>query len=261
MKTQAIAIQIAEGINISACKTICKEHKLLFSDSDELFFALKNKKYLYIFKYGVLCVYNFTSIEIENLKKEIKEVGLNYKPTHDILSESIEITTEADVFVIDFNSINLTDSNPESLRLIMLNLSQSIALDNYATITGKILEDTRAHTNYLEEKGKLDITGRNLKKYIGKVLNVKNKISENLYIFDSPDAVWDNEGLNKLNNALKRNFDLKDRYQVISQQVNIVKENLELFKDIMDHKESSRLEWIIIILIVIEVIDMLILKL
>ncbi|MFT7350161.1 MAG: putative Rmd1/YagE family protein, partial [Candidatus Paceibacteria bacterium] len=30
----------------------------------------------------------------------------------------------------------------------------------------------------------------------------------------------------------------------ISERIGIIKEDLELFKDIMEHRESSRLEWI-----------------
>ena len=114
---------------------------------------------------------------------------------------------------------------------------------------------------FLEQHGKLDISGHKLKRFIGKVLNIKNKISENLYIFDSPEITWEIEELNKLNQDLKQVFDLKDRYRLIHDRIEIIKENLELFKDIMDHKESSRLEWIIIILIVIEVVDLFIAKL
>jgi uncharacterized Rmd1/YagE family protein len=87
------------------------------------------------------------------------------------------------------------------------------------------------------------------------VLKIKNQISENLYIFDSPDITWENEALNKLNASLKQTFDLKDRYRYIHERVGILKEDLELFKDIMDHRESSKLEWIIILLILVEVVD------
>ena len=87
------------------------------------------------------------------------------------------------------------------------------------------------------------------------MLKIKNQISENLCIFDSPDITWENEALNKLHASLKQTFDLNDRYRYIHERVGILKEDLELFKDIMDHRESSKLEWIIILLILVEVVD------
>ena len=50
------------------------------------------------------------------------------------------------------------------------------------------------------------------------------------------------------------------RYRYIYERTAIIKEDLELFKDIMDHKESSKLEWIII-LILVEVVDLFVLRL
>lgn len=61
--------------------------------------------------------------------------------------------------------------------------------------------------------------------------------------------------MNQLNASLKQTFDLKDRYRYIHERTVILKEDLELFKDIMDHRESSKLEWIIIALILVEVVD------
>ena len=62
--------------------------------------------------------------------------------------------------------------------------------------------------------------------------------------------------MNRLHIALKQTFDLKDRYRYIYERTAIIKEDLELFKDIMEHRESSKLEWIIIILILVEVADL-----
>jgi uncharacterized Rmd1/YagE family protein len=153
---------------------------------------------------------------------------------------------------VAFDKVILPSFDAESIRLVMLNTSQSVALDQYSEITQQLLEETNEHTQYLEKKGKLNISGIKRKQFIGKVLNIKNQISENLYIFDEPDNTWENGQLNSLNLAHKQMFVLKIRYRNIQEQLGIVKKNLELFKDIWDHRESSRSEGIIIILILVD---------
>jgi uncharacterized Rmd1/YagE family protein len=138
----------------------------------------------------------------------------------------------------------------------MLNVAQSVALDYYSEQTNKLLEETNYHTLLLEKNGKLDISGKNLKKYIGKTLNLKNRISENLYIFDSPPEAWENENLNRIDLGLKRTFDLQERFRNIQEGLQIVKENLELFKDMLQYRQSNFLEWIIIALIAAEVMNL-----
>ena len=137
----------------------------------------------------------------------------------------------------------------------MLTVSQSVALDYYEEQTTRLIEETNRHTQMLEAKGRLDISGINLKKYIGKTLVLKNRIAENLYIFDSPPETWDDENLNKIHIDLKRTFDLQERFRDIQEGLNIVKDNLELFKDLLQYRNSFRLEIVIIILILVEVLN------
>jgi len=121
-----------------------------------------------------------------------------------------------------------------------------------------LLEETNYHTQSLERKGKLDISGNALKKFIGKTLLLKNRISENLYIFDSPPETWENENLNKIDLGMKKTFDLQERFRHVSEGLQIVKDNLELFKDLLQYRNSTLLEWIIIILILVEVLNLII---
>jgi uncharacterized Rmd1/YagE family protein len=252
-----VAYQVANTINIKSCKQELP-WQLLFQDSDELYYSNSKDKFIYIFYYGMVSFFNMTKAEIETVFEKIKPFCLDYMA--DKISEDIEVAIARSVLKVKFDSIILPKVNPEMIRLVMLNTSQSVALNSYSRITEDLLIETNNHTLFLEEKGKLDISGNKLKRFIGKVLNIKNKISENLYIFDSPSITWENEELNKLNQELKIAFDLTDRYRLIHDRIDIIKENLDLFKDIMDHKESSKLEWIIIILIVIEVIDLFVTK-
>jgi uncharacterized Rmd1/YagE family protein len=123
------------------------------------------------------------------------------------------------------------------------------------------LEETNSHTQSLEKKGRLAISGKNLKKYIGKTLNLKNRISENLYIFDSPPETWEDENLNRIDVGLKRTFDLQERFRDIKEGLEIIRENLELFKDLLQYRNSTVLEWIIIILVAAEVVNIVVEKL
>jgi len=73
-----------------------------------------------------------------------------------------------------------------------------------------------------------------------------------------PVETWENEELDRLYNELKKNFDLNERFRDVSEGLNIVRDNLELFKDILQYRNSVLLEWVVIILIAIEVIHFLI---
>ncbi|PCE62994.1 RMD1 family protein [Sediminicola luteus] len=260
MKAKIEAYQLADAIDIQGCKKHFSYYPL-FEDRDELFLKCGIESYLYIFRYGTICTYNIDIGDTEEIKRSIYRFCDSPKFADGPLLETINVQTGSETMRTDFNSVYLVRHDEGKIRLIMMNTAQSVALDYFAGITERLLEDTRGHTSILESKGKLDIGGRTLKKYIGKVLNVKNRISENLYIFDSPGITWEDEALNRLNDLLKDKFDLKDRYLTINRQLDIVKENLDLFKDIMFHRDSSRLEWVIILLILFEVIDLIIIKL
>ncbi len=138
----------------------------------------------------------------------------------------------------------------------MLNVSQSVALDYYYEVTNTLLRETNLQTQYLEKKGRLNISGRDLKKYIGRTLNLKSSIAGNLYLFDSPAETWEDENLNSIDIGLKRTFDLQVRFRSIQESLQIIKDNFELFKDIMQYRNSYVLEIIIIVLILLEVINL-----
>ena len=255
---QVLSYQIADSIDIKQFKNAFKA-EIYYSDADELFYRIDQEKFIYVFKYGVVCFLNYDPVRIAEFLRLIGSYCRNQFTEN--LSEEFQIETDARENRIGYNKIEIVKSDTDVIRLIMLNVSQSVALDHYYDQTSRLLEETNFHTLRLERKGTLDISGKNLKKYIGKTLNLKNRIAENLYIFDSPPETWDDEQLNKIDMDLKRTFDLQERFRNISEGLQIVKENLELFKDLLQYKNSNMLEWIIIVLIAVEVLNLIVDKL
>ncbi|MCW5518642.1 RMD1 family protein [Aureitalea sp. L0-47] len=251
-------IQVAQSINIRSVREII-DGTLLFQDSDELYYSLGARSYLYIFQFGVVCFFNLPEKSVQKYKKKILQFSkgeVEPRLTDDFLvklvsGKSIVSTTEVILPVFD----------EEMIRLVMLHTAQNVALENYTSMTESLLEEAGIHTHNLQNKGALRISKKKLKMLIGRNLTLKNAIYENLYIFDVPEIAIENQQLNSLDQSFKREFDLKNRYRHVNDRINIINENLQLFKDIWDHKESSTLEWIIIILIFVEIVDLFIGKL
>ncbi len=252
---KVVAIQIADSIDVKQFRTAFPV-EVQHGDSEELFYAIQPEKLLYVFKYGIVCFLGYNEVDMLAF---IQVISPYCRILFDQrLSEEFDVETGAAENKFGYNKIEIARTDVDTLRLIMLNVSQSVALDRFNEQTNVLLEETNYYTQVLEKKGNLNLGRINLKKYIGRTLNLKNRVAANLYIFDSPDETWENESLNALDIGLKKTFDLQARFRTIQEGLEIVKENLELFKDLLQYRNSTSLEWIIIILILVEVINLLI---
>jgi uncharacterized Rmd1/YagE family protein len=257
MNLKVLSFQVADGIDIKQFRAAFTGN-IHFADTDELFYHIDTYKYLYVFNYGIVCFLGYNETEMTAFLQIITPYCKNFFTER--LSDEFDIETDSPNINYGYNSIGIPDPTTDMCRLIMLNASQSVALDHYNQQSNLLLEETNYHTQILEKKGKIDLSGTDLKKYIGRTLNLKNKIAGNLYIFDSPEETWEDETLNKLDIGLKKIFDLQSRFRNIHERLQIVKDNLELFKDLLQYRNSVALEWVIIILILVEVVNLFIEK-
>jgi len=257
MEQKVISYQIADTIDVKGFSSTFKA-ELQYSDPAELFFKTGTDRYVYVFKYGAVCFLNYEDAAIAEILEHIIPFCKNIFANK--LTDEFLVETGAKELRVGFNKIDVPSATIDVMRLVMLNVSQSVAIDYYEELTNKLLTDTNEYTQKLENKGRLGISGQKLKKYIGRTLLLRNRIAENIYVFDSPPETWEDEGLNKIDADLKRTFDLQIRVRMIGEGLNIVKDNLELFRGLLQYRNSNILEWIVIILILVEVMDLIIQK-
>jgi required for meiotic nuclear division protein 1 len=258
MTKKVVSYQIADTIDVKQFSAAFKA-ELYYSDPSELFYKMDTDQYVYVFKYGAVCFLNFDPVGISQFVKLITP----YCKTifADSFTEEYLVATNCREVRVGFNHIDVPMANTDVLRLVMLVVSQSVALDYYQEQTSKLLEEANFHTQVLVNKGKLAISDKKLKQFIGNTLLLRNRIAENIYVFDSPPETWEDESLNKINNELKRTFDLQVRVRTIVEGLAIIRDNLELFRTLLEHRYSNMLEWIVIVLILVEVINLVVEKL
>lgn len=229
----------------------------IYADPTELIYEIKHFSYFQVFDYGSIVFFGIEKTMQTDIINSIRNVL--QLPVTELMSEEFDVEVNQHASArVHFDKIVVNHISVDIAKIVMLNVAQSVALDYYIEQSNVLLGQTTYFSNELEEKGKFTIKGRNLLKYIGKALNLKNKIARNLYIFDSPDITWNDKSLNDINYHLKRELDITIRHRSLQESLSIIQENLEIFKDLNQHSHSSTLEWIVIILIAVEIVNLLV---
>jgi uncharacterized Rmd1/YagE family protein len=250
-----VANQISDNISIDTFQSAYNA-ELLYANYYELFYEVGTEQYVTILKYGVVCFLNFDD-DLTNEFNKIISQHCKYFYDSELVKEYY-INPDAKDTKFGYNKADLAYCDIESIRLIMINIAQSVALDYYFQQARILLEETNKHTSALEKYGKLKISDIALRKFIGKTLHLKNQIVENLHIFDSLPETWQSDHLIKIDFGLKAALFMERRSANIHEDLRIIREHLEYFSDILHYTTSTRLEWIVIILVFIEVFDLII---
>ena len=252
------ALLVANQLDIKGIRSYF-DLKPVVDSPTELMIALGGDRYQYFFNYGVVV---FSGHSEEEIKLALKSIdSFTKKPIPNLIRDDhkVEIDTESAV-EFEFDRILVDHLDQKVFRITMLNLAQSVALDHYNHVTEGLLDEVKGFTRELGSKGKLSMNRLSMMKFIGRALGTKNEIADNVYIFDAPDLVWDDEFLDKLHRGLQKQLDLRIRFSEIEYTLKTISENLDTFREIYNQRENSLLEWIIIALILVEVFDLFISK-
>lgn len=259
MKTiKLTALVVAKQLDLKGIKAFL-DVKTLADSSSELLYSFGEEKHQYYFNYGVVV---FSGHSEEEIKEAVRLIAPYQKNPNDRwLRDDHEISVREGELDFEFDRLIVNRLDAKVLRIAMFNLAQSVALDSYHEISENLLTEIRGFSRDLEISGKLNINRKNMLKFIGRALNTQNDIADNIYIFDAPELVWDDEYLDKLHKGLMKHFDLRVRFSEVEYTLRIIEDNLSVFREISNQSENSLLERIIILLILVEVINLVVSKL
>ncbi len=248
-----IAYQIAENTTIKKFKS---EYggELINGTSFELFYKL-GQGYIYVLNYGIVVFANVDEVKRNTFINILKNYCINHLE-NPLQEDFIIEKNQTPQPVFSYNSLSVNEINNDVIRITMLQVAQSLALDFYLEVAQQLFDDSVNLMNQLEQHGKFKISKKKLLKFIGKTLNTKNRIIDNLYIYDTPLIVWEDELLDKVNEGLTKTFDISTRFKDLEYLLKNVENNLSVFVELTVAKESKRLEWIVIILILIEILHL-----
>ena len=257
------AIVAGNEINLSAIAShfgINKKFKwedALVLSGNALNGLLKNteNKYVYIYHFGSIVFINMEFHEIQDIVKYLKTIDKNLKIdniqkyTDDY---RLEVSPENE-YSLGNEAMTASVFEEYYLDIVSMILAKSISLEKVEFETDKLLDNIEDVIGFLEQ-GKLNMSDKELAKTTAKVIRFKYNTISNLMLFEKPSAAWNNEDIERFFMEMMDLFDLEDRYTKITRKTEILRNITEVFGSLSHEKRATKLEVIVVVLILFEVI-------
>ncbi|TBL68325.1 RMD1 family protein [Paenibacillus thalictri] len=138
-------------------------------------------------------------------------------------------------------------------ELISTILAKSVALEKSEEQLSKIQDHLELMIERLE-KGKLRVSNKELAKTTARILRHEFNTLAYIMILDKPEITWTHSSASEFYDAMMNFFELNDRYKILKSKTDTLYHVTEGFSDISHFNRGLFVEWIIVILIVIEVV-------
>lgn len=210
-------------------------------------------KFVYIFYFGSIVFVNITYHEANDILTYIKRIDRSVRNASEgsYVEDFKLIEDENSKFEINYNSIVVPELQIYNIDIISTVLAKSVALRKIEKDIDKLLDEIEGIIVFLD-KGHLNLSDEKLAITSGKVLRFKYNTISYIMLLDKPDIAWKNEEAEEFFTNLSNLFELNDRYEKVHHKSEVLLDITEVFSGLAHSKRGTRLEWAVIILILIE---------
>ena len=136
--------------------------------------------------------------------------------------------------------------------IICFVIAKSVALERIEERVDAVFDEVEVLIANLG-KGTLEFPDRVMAKLASSILGFKFTSIAHIMVLDKPDITWNDPEADRLYLTMAHLFELDPRYQEIKHKSETLLDMTDVFSNISHARRSARLEWIIIVLIVIEI--------
>lgn len=209
--------------------------------------------FVFLARFGGVVFWNCEDTLIRQIHEELRSLtGLNQLEERARDTLKVKVGTPEDS--VGFSEVHIQEFTLEKLRIVSLTLAQSVALDHFEDAVSQAMARFQPVVRALSHDGKLLLPHREVLRIIGFALEVRAAVLDSLTLFDDPPETWESESLAHLDGALFGQFDLAERLGAIREKLGYLQDAGATLLGLLDARKSRRLEWIIILLIFVELV-------
>jgi required for meiotic nuclear division protein 1 len=206
-----------------------------------------------VFRYGAAIFFDVAAADQESYLREL--MPLVEDPYGRPESEEIPISIGGEKREgVEAGTVVLRDASVERLQVVAAALGKSVALAQYEADVAANFDQIEPFAAELERKGRGGRDMRLLLRQIGRGLLNEHKMVARVEVSERPELLWDHPELEQLYLRLEDEFELQERTEILDRKLELISRTVETILDLLQRDRSTRVEWYIVILIVLEIV-------
>lgn len=209
--------------------------------------------HIFFFSYGCAVFWGIRPDDIDHLLTLSKNAAV--KPVPEMVYDGCyyQYASQSTINEED-DLIDLSTDDPILKLSLSYGLSQSVKLTVFEDAIDKAIQKSKHLPEELAQKGKTSLSRQQLYRKIGALYAERHSINLHSDLLDTPEFFWRRPNYEPYYHMASSYLDIDLRTSILNQRLSILHELYEILSDELKHLHSSRLEWIIILLIVSEVV-------
>jgi uncharacterized Rmd1/YagE family protein len=155
---------------------------------------------------------------------------------------------------VEGGEILVHDVTVESLQIIADVLAKSVVLGYYEASLAAAFDAVEPFAQGLKGGGRTMPKDPDLLRYIGDTLLTQHKMVGRVEVGEKPDLLWESPALTRLFTRLEDEYELQERRLALDRKLELISRTVGTLVDLLQNKRALRVEWYIVILIVVEII-------
>lgn len=253
MIDNCIAFSLSETINFTDLYDFCKDNfdTQLFK---EVLVVNFQEQEFHIFEFGSIIIWGNQNFNPEYFFSQIKDFLIGTKKDKTFDSFKVSITDDYnETFQVRRDHLKLNKKDLKLRIAISFAMAQSVKL---SVLEDFVMDELSVHSKIPQElakNGDLKLGRKNMAKIRGRIFVTESKINLQYDLLDKPEFLWDNPEYDEYYHRTYEYLEIGQRLEVLNKKLSVLRDILNILADELQFKHSTKLEWIIIILIAIEI--------
>ncbi len=206
-----------------------------------------------LFRYGAVVLFNVAPLEESDLLRQL--LPLVHQPYASPETESLEIHIDGSTREgMTGNVLTLADYAIERFQLVADILSKSTVLAMYEARASRSFDLVEPFAVSLQKDAQSASSGGVLLKQIGVALLSEHNLVGRVEVIDKPEIIWEHPNLERLYLRLEDEFEIRERHLALERKLDLVSNTAHTVLEVLQSRRSFRLEWYVVILILVEIL-------